>query len=453
MIGNITGRRGGRRARAARVTAVAVATVSALLLSACSSGGSGGGSTSGNAPSGNATKGSISFWAGTNIVGNTDMNTVLISAFEKAYPGISVKYIVAPQDTDTNRATLTTQISGGGGPDVFLGDVIWPAQFASHQLVTPLSDYLPSSYWKTFAAGLVEGATYKNKVYAAPFFEDQSFLYYRKDILAADHLAVPTTWEQLMSEAKQVQAKGQVQDGYVFQGADYEGATCNYVEFLADAGGKVLNTAGTKSEINSPAGLKALTFEQSLVNEGVSPKAQSTFQEQQSLNAFSSGKALFLRNWAYAYAASQGSGSAVTGKVGIAPLPTFQGESSPGYSNIGGWDLYMNPHSKNQSADLTFIKWMTGADAQKVIATQFSYIPTNEAVRTSPDVIAKSAVLSTVPKTRLVARPSNTPNYPAVSQAIYNAVNGVLAGSLQPQGALSQANSGITSALSSSGGL
>ncbi|GAB3797347.1 ABC transporter substrate-binding protein [Humibacter antri] len=452
MIGNITRR---RRGRTARITAVAVAAASALLLSACSAGGSSGGSTSGTSstPSGNATKGSISFWAGTNIVGNTDMNKVLIAAFEKEYPGISVKYIVAPQDTDTNRATLTTQISGGSGPDVFLGDVIWPAQFASHQLVTPLSNYLPSSYWKQFANGLVDGATYKGKVYAAPFFEDQSFLYYRKDILQANNLPVPTTWEQLVTEAKQVQAKGQIQDGYVFQGADYEGATCNYVEFLADAGGKVLNTAGTKSEVDSAAALKALTFEQSLVNDGVSPKAQSTFQEQQSLNEFSSGKALFLRNWAYAYAASQGTGSAVTGKVGIAPLPTFEGQSKPGYSNIGGWDLYMNPHTKNQAADLTFIKWMTGQTAQKIIATQFSYIPTNEAVRTTPDVIAKSAVLATVPKTRLVARPSNTPNYPAVSQAIYNAVNGVLAGSLQPDAAIKQMNSGITTALGSSGGL
>ena len=65
-----------------------------------------------------------------------------------------------------------------------MGDVIWPAQFGAHQLAVPLSDYLPASYWSQFAPGLVTGATYQGKVYGSPLFEDQGFLYYRKDLLA-----------------------------------------------------------------------------------------------------------------------------------------------------------------------------------------------------------------------------------------------------------------------------
>jgi multiple sugar transport system substrate-binding protein len=376
---------------------------------------------------------------------------VLINAFEKKYPDIKVKLISGPNDTDTNRATLTTQISGGGGPDVFMGDVIWPAQFGAHQLAAPLSKSLPSSYWKTFAPGLVAGATYKGEVYGAPFYEDQGFLYYRKDLLQQNNLPVPTTWEQLVTDAKTVQGKGQVQDGYVFQGADYEGATCNYMEFLADAGGTVLNKSGDKSTLDSAAATKALTFEQSLVNDGVSPKAESTFQETQAMNTFDAGNSLFLRNWDYAYANSQASGSQVIGKVGVAPMPTFSGKSTPGYSNIGGWNLYVNPHTKNEAADLTFIKWMTGDTAQKILATQFSQIPTNESVRKDPDVVKSNAVLAVAPKTKLIARPSNSPQYTDVSKAIYNAVNGVLAGSTTPSAAIKQANSEINTAVGKGG--
>jgi multiple sugar transport system substrate-binding protein len=60
-----------------------------------------------------------------------------------------------------------------------------------------------------------------------------------------------------------------------------------------------------------------------------------------------------------------------------------------------------------------------------------------------------------VPKTKLVPRPAGTPNYPALSTAIYQNVNGALAGSASPAGAASAAQSAASTALSStsSGGL
>ena len=132
-----------------------------------------------------------------------DTRTALISAFNKQYPNIHVNLVSAPTNTDTNRATLATEISGGSAtPDVFMGDVIWPAQFGAHQLAVPLSQYLPASYWAQFAPGLVAGASYKGQVYGSPLFEDQGFMYYRKDLLAKEGMSPPTTWEQLESEAK-----------------------------------------------------------------------------------------------------------------------------------------------------------------------------------------------------------------------------------------------------------
>ena len=92
--------------------------------------------------------------------------------------------------------------------------------------------YLPSSYWSTFAPGLVQGATYKGQIYGAPLFEDQGFLYYRKDLLAKEHLPVPTTWQQLESEAVKIKDAGLTKYGYVWQGDSYEGLTCNFMEYL-----------------------------------------------------------------------------------------------------------------------------------------------------------------------------------------------------------------------------
>ncbi|HWN62170.1 MAG TPA: ABC transporter substrate-binding protein, partial [Streptosporangiaceae bacterium] len=449
-----------RRLRGWQLAALAGAA-GALAVAGCSSSTSSSGSSTGSSTApvsggsssapGNATSGNITWWASPINTSGKDVRQVLITDFEAQYPNIHVSLTSAPTDTDTNRATLATDISGGAAtPDVFMGDVIWPAQFGAHQLAVPLSNYLPASYWAQFAPGLVAGASYKGQVYGSPMFEDQGFLYYRKDLLTKEHLPVPTTWEQVMSESETLQKAGLVKYGFVFQGASYEGLTCNYMEYLTSAGGTATNASYTSANLDSAASVKAVTFMRSLITSGVSPAAVTTFQEAQSMSTFAAGQAAFLRNWDYAYADSQVPGTFTVGKVGVAPMPTFAGQSAPGYSNIGGWNLYINPHSKNIAADLTFIKWMSSTKAQDVLSIQYSEIPTVQSVRTSPAVLALNPVLATVPKTKLVPRPAGTPNYPQLSTAIYQNVNSALAGSTSPSAAMSAAQSAANTALSSS---
>ncbi len=416
----------------------------ALVLAACGSSST----ASSNPPSASATSGNLTWWA--SPIAQVGIRADLISNFEKAYPKIHVTLQSAPTNTDTNRSQLVTEISGGStSPDVFMGDVIWPAQFGAHGLAVPLSKYLPSSYFTKFAPGLVSGATYNGQVYGSPLFEDQGFLYYRKDLLAKANLPVPTTWSQLESESLTLEHDGLVQYGYVWEGASYEGLTCNFMEYLASAGGTVTNSTYTKANLTSPSAVKAVTFMRSLVTSGASPAAVTTFQEPQAMAVFDSGNAAFLRNWDYAWSNSQTpADSKVVGEVGVAPLPTFTGNSYPGYSNIGGWNLYINPHSKNLAIDLTFIKWMSSTAAQDILGKTYSEIPTVESVR-----LALASLSSTPPplkiaaQTKLVPRPAGTPNYPALSSAIYSNVNSALSGSTSVNAALASAQSKAATAL------
>jgi len=450
-----------------RVTAL-VGIVGALALAGCSSSGSSSGASGSSSSTGSASKSSEGSTTSGSIVwsasplsgtGSNDARTVLINAFEKQYPNIHVTLNSAPTDTDTYRATLATQISGGSAtPDVFMGDVIWPAQFGAHSLAIPLSQYLPSSYWSKFAPGLVQGATYKGAVYGSPLFEDQGFLYYRKDLLAKEHLSVPTTWEQLESDSVKITKAGLSKYGFVWQGDSYEGLTCNFMEYLTDAGGTATNSGFTKATLNSAAATKAVTFMRSLITSGASPSAVTTFQEPQVIATFQTGQAVFMRNWDYAYTASitpSSGGKLKADQVGVAPLPTFAGQSSPGYSNIGGWNLYINPHSKHVGADLTFIQWMSSAAAQDILSQRYGFISTVTSVRSDPKTIASNPNFAVVPKTRLVPRPAGTPEYPQLSTAIYQNVNGALAGSASPSAATSAMQSAANTALAStsSGGL
>ena len=428
----------------ATLTGASLAAVSTLGLAGC------GQNTTSSSQSSSGSSGpvTITWWA--SPIANVGIRNTLISLFEKTHPNIRVKLVSAPTNTDTNRAALTTEISSGSTtPDIYMGDVVWPAQFASAHLALDLSHYLPQSFWNRFAPGLVKGATYHDQVYGAPFFMDAGFLYYRKDLLEQAHLPVPKTWNQLVQDAETLQKDGLVKYGFVWEGNAYEGLTCNWMEYMTDAGGTILNASGTKATIDSTNSLRALNFMRSLITSGVSPAAVTTFEEPQAMAVFNAGQAAFLRNWDYAWANSNDpTDSKVVGKVGVAPLPTFSAANYPGYSNIGGWNIYVNPHSQHISQDIKFIQWITGTQAQTILATRFSEIPTNYAVQKNPSVRAVNPVLATVSEVRLIARPAQTPAYPNVSQAIYSNINAALNGSLAPAAALQQAATQINQALS-----
>ncbi len=390
-------------------------------------------------------------WAASPIT-QTGTRRTMIRAFEASHPNLRVKLITMSTNTDTTRTTLSTEIEGGSAtPDVYMGDVIWPAQFAHSGLAVNLSKYLPHGFWSRFAPGLVTGASYRGRVYAAPFFMDAGFLYYRKDLLKKAGLPVPRTWQQLASDAKTLQAKHLVRYGYVWEGAAYEGLTCDLMEFLADSGAKVLNSAGTKVVLNSPRAISAVTFMRSLITRGISPAAVSTYQEPDAMNTFDAGDAAFMRNWDYAWSNSQTPGTKVVGKVGVEPMPAFAGAKQPGYSCIGGWDLYVNPHTRHLQQALTFIRWMTSAPAQRILAKKYSEVPTNYAVQKESSVRKKNPVLRIVARVRLVSRPSSTPLYPQLSQALYQNVNAALTGQIAPTTAITRASREISADLAGRG--
>src|ERR687896_263722 len=74
----------------------------------------------------------------------------LIDAFRRADPWVNVELVSAPTSTDQGRDALHDMISGDdrdGTPDVYLGDVIWPAEFAENRLALPLDNLFPPAFW------------------------------------------------------------------------------------------------------------------------------------------------------------------------------------------------------------------------------------------------------------------------------------------------------------------
>jgi multiple sugar transport system substrate-binding protein len=389
----------------------------------------------------------INWYASTTTNRDQEPRQPLIDAFQKAYPSISVELVSTPTNTNEVREMLDDKISGPQNnetPDVYLGDIIWPAEFARKGLARPLNGlFEPESiFWSRFPLELVAAATYGGKTYAAPFYVDQGVLLYREDLLAEENLPnPPTTWGELAEAARVLLAKGKVEQGFVWQGAEYEGLTCVWTEFTASAR-KSENTrapgqADTRPQVDTPEARTALTFMRSLLTTGVSPSTVTRSREAQTAQAFESGQAAFQRAWNSAYFDAKLSDSRVHGKVGVAALPKFQGVPGPGASTIGGWSLYINPRTRHLPQAVDFIDWMTAPPAQLTLA-QYSVIPTNEKAR-QDRLVQDNPVLAASTGSRQVRRPSANPEYGRVSQVIFSQLHRALLGSVTPQAALREA--------------
>jgi multiple sugar transport system substrate-binding protein len=364
-----------------------------------------------------------------------DPRRILVDVFERENVPIEVRQLAGNSSTDTMRESLRRFIAAGTSfPDVYLGDVIWPADFGYHRLAVALSDRLPATFWRRFVDHLVDGGKYAGKTFAAPFYADQGMLFYRTDLVPHP----PATWEDLVRSVKDLRRRGLVETGLLWQGAAYEGLTCCWTEFAADAGVPPPGPDGSGGRLDSPTARDVLLFLRGLIMDGISPEGVTSAQEPQALQVFNAGQAAYMRGWNSAWVSMNTPDiSRVAGRVGVAPLPTFAGQPAR-YSTVGGWSLFVNPHTTKLDQALAFIKWMTDVEAQRIMARFFT-LPTNAEVRFDRALGAESPPLAAAVQATPISRPATTPNYRQVSRAIYTNINRALRGEVPVGAALRQA--------------
>ncbi len=344
--------------------------------------------------------------------------------------GHEVKLYSAPTSSTDQLALLRQQFAAKSADvDVIMVDVVWPGTIKDH--LVDLKKYSQGAEAKHFPA-IVANNTVDGKLLGMPWFTDAGLLFYRKDLLEKYKLKPPTTWDELAADAKKVmdgeRAAGNPDfQGYVFQAKAYEGLTCDALEWVNSyGGGEIIDKAGNIT-INNPNAAKALDAAASWVGT-IAPGGVLNYGEEDARGVFQNGKALFMRNWPYAWALAQAADSPIKDKVGVAALP--MGPNGRHAATLGGWQLAVNKYSKNVDAAADLVMYMTSAEIQKKRAIGGSYNPT------IPDLYKDAEVTKANPFmgqlldvfTGAVARPATVTGlkYPEVSRAFWDAAHDVL---------------------------
>jgi len=378
----------------------------------------------------------------------------LIARFEKD-TGTTVNLLRQPTDTDQRRQGLVIPLKAEEkDPDLFLMDVAWVAQFSASDWLLPLDSFIKKDKFpieKMFQPVIDQvDKNRSGKIIALPVYLDCGMLYYRKDLLEKYNSAVPQTWEALTETALAIQERERKSNprfhGYVWQGAQYEGLICNFVEFVYAQNGALENKGEIK--VNTPENIRALSFMRDLIHKyKVSPPNTFTeMKEEEVRQIFQEGNALFERNWPYAWKLHQGEKSPVRGKGGMAILPRFEGGRHA--ATLGGWHLGISRFSDNKKQAWELLQFILSFETQKNLALSLGWNPGRKDIYDDPEIQKKIPQVLALKKSleNAVARP-NVPYYTRISSILQKHVHSAIAGKEKPEQALLKAQKELDEAI------
>lgn len=359
----------------------------------------------------------------------------LVAQFERENPGVAVRRETLPSASDEQHQFYAINLQAQSTDfDVFALDVIWVAEFARAGWLRDLSHLLPLEARHDFFSGPMQAVTYENRIYALPWFIDAGLLYYRKDLLAAHSLSPPRTWEELIQAAAIITSREPELYGFIWQGKQYEGLVCNALEHLWSNGGEVLREG--RLVLDSAQNRAALGFMHALIaDHGVSPPFVTTLTEEPAREIFGRGKAVFLRNWPYAWRLFERPGSPVQGTVGISVLPHFAGGASA--ATLGGWQLGVNRYSRHPAEAERLAHFLTSAEAHKALALAYGLSPPRRSLYRDAGLVAAQPFLTELYAVFEHARPRPvSASYIAISQVLQAEFSAAVTGIKSPQAAL-----------------
>jgi multiple sugar transport system substrate-binding protein len=345
-----------------------------------------------------------------------------IADFEAANPDIKVEVVKALKSGEGRRQAFAAQLDQGDATrDIYVLSVHWLAEFAGSGGLASLDD-LAGSHGLDAAAFLPASAgasTIEGRLMALPWTADAGLLYYRKDLLREQGLEPADTWDELQQMALDVVNGEGAAHGIVWQGAAYEGLTCNTLEYVWAHGGDVLDEHGNAvfDSVETRAGLEQMA--QAIVS-GASPAEVSAFNENSALRAFRDEGAVFMRNLSFAWDRLQGEDSPLAGLVGLAPLPA---------TCLGGESLVLSESSRHPDEAFRFMAFLVAYEQQLEAAERGIHAPTVEAVYADAALLASAPYYADVHAALAKARPRpQTPAYAEISNAIFTEVNLMLKG-------------------------
>ncbi|TPW31116.1 sugar ABC transporter substrate-binding protein [Martelella alba] len=362
----------------------------------------------------------------------------LVDEFNKSQSDIHVEYRQLQFSdllSDVMRAYAI-----GKAPDIYAVDVPFNAMMASKGALYDMTDLVKNSdvlHIDDYYPGPVASATWDGELYGVPKSTNTIALYYNEDMFkAAGITEPPKTWDALIADAQKLTDKDKGVYGLAFSAEATEEGTFQFLPWVQMAG-------GSWQDVNGEGGVKALTTWKTILDDGLASPDTISRSQWDSTSTFISGNAAMAISgpWELDRMAKE---AKFDWKVALLPVPEDGAERS---SAMGDYNWVMFKSTKHPKEAFKVLEYLASKDPE--MFQRFGQLPPEENVDIpstgNPNMDEALKTFQTQLKYAQPRGPS--PEWPAVSKAIQDALQQALTGAKTPQAALDQAQAKIDKAL------
>jgi len=285
----------------------------------------------------------------------------LVPRFEKEHPDIRVRAVKQPYET--MKGGLIAQATARRGPDVVRMDMAWVPEFAKLGLLFPISE-LPeyAAIEKTLHRTAVETNRYGGRHYGLPLNLNTKVGIYNLEVLRRAGLREPPkTMDELIAAVRSKRLT-------IGLGGIH---TWGILPYFMGLGGQFTDPEYKQASgyLNSGASKKAAAQLKSLMDEGIFDHDYLEGKADR-WDAVQDGDSSLLMidegPWFYSILShvNQTDVGELLQKTVPAPFPHNPGTRG---AIVGGENLVLMNGSTRQQAAWTFMKWMTGVEAQQLM--------------------------------------------------------------------------------------
>ena len=367
-----------------------------------------------------------------------DATAELVQQFNREHRDLAIAVTRGPLETEALSDLAISSLLLGDAPfDLLLMDVTWTPKYVAAGWLEPLEPLLGQDALRGMAPGAQLGNAFNGHLWRLPLLADMGLLYWRTDLMAAP----PRTTTELEAIARSLQRRGAVGWGYVWQGRQYEGLSCVFLEVLRGFGGQWLEATpgqAPQPELAGSAAIAAADWLSGLVRQGITPAAVATVSESEALQIFGAGEAAFLRNWPYAWRELNKPGSAVAGRVGVTTMVAAPGQRAAATQGSWGFSLLKGSREHRRAADV--LRWFTSQPVGRELAIRYGYTPVWTSLLEDPDLEQALPLLPVLREGLAHAelRPL-TPLYAQLSDSLQRQLSALITGEQPAAEAMAQA--------------
>jgi multiple sugar transport system substrate-binding protein len=347
---------------------------------------------------------------------------------------VTIELSGVPYDPQYQRLLLSQNGSIADKPDVFLMDNIWLGQFSENGLAANLDSYYANWTGKSdISDNYVASSKWTGSQYGVWAYSDIRLFIWNKDVFKAaglDPEKAPTTWQEVMDDAKAIKDKVPGVSPVAFPAGSFEATVDRFYSYLFMTGSSILDATNKKAVFNDAGGQKAVQFLVDLVKSGYASQDVLGLDADPVVESVYAGKyGMMLATVGDASAARPAgmTSDQYKAKIGAALPPVCDG-CTPA-STAGGWMLGIGKDSTKKDLAWEYIMDVTDGANMVPFEVHFVRVPVRKSGLAQADAFKADPYFGESAKAIAVAHfPPFVAQYTQMIEPIWTGIQAAIQG-------------------------